>query len=169
MRIRRAVLAAVLASLAPAASAVAAQEDGVEVRFAESARDVVLGDRFTLTSTVSGPPAGALAHLNVVSLTDEVYVDPEDWSPERSKAVGAAQQTWDLQAVNAGTFAVYVVVLPTGQGAGPVVVSPPVRLTVADRSTLDLGATLPVVVTVPLALGLLAGAVLYRSRRALTR
>ena len=57
---------------------------------------------------------GLIAHLTVVSLHDGVYVDPEDWSSHRTRYLGAiptggsAMITWRLQAVNAGTFGIYV-------------------------------------------------------------
>jgi hypothetical protein len=68
-----------------------------------------------------------------------------------------------------GGFAVYVVLLPSGVGSdrtGPLVVSPPVHVRVAGRRTLNAAGSLPVVIVVPLLLGLAAAAGRYRLRRA---
>jgi hypothetical protein len=115
-----------------------------------------------------------LAHLNVASVTGSGYVDPEDWSADRSRflpalAPGAAiSLSWDVQAVSPGTFAVYVVVLPAGaasSGAEQLVVSTPTRVQVAARRTLDAGGALPVAVAVPMLLGLAALANRHRQIR----
>jgi len=75
---------------------------------------------------------------------------------------------WQLQAVNVGTFDVYVVLLPdasTTAGTGPLVVSPPVHVTVKARATLNAGGALPVAIAVPLLISLLALAIRLRRRR----
>jgi hypothetical protein len=137
-----------------------------------------LGEEFSIETKIrntgsanSGP---LLAHLNVASLDNSVYVDPEDWSSERSQDLSlqpgeSRTLTWELQAVNSGHLAAYVVVLPatkTAAGQEDLVVTPLVRLDVAPRSTLTGGGALPVVLGVPLLLGLMAAAARYRSRRA---
>jgi len=63
-----------------------------------------LGDSFgfhsALTNRGAAPVSGLVAHLNVVSLTRGVYVDPEDWSSRRTQYVpplapgGAADLSW---------------------------------------------------------------------------
>jgi len=136
-----------------------------------------LGGRFTLETKIVNPGGAQtdpiLAHLNVASLTSEVYVDPEDWSADRSKEVArlrpgqSTSLSWDIQAVNAGSFDVYVVLLPNGPstaGEGPLVVSPPVHLEVAGRRTLSPGGVMPVVIVVPVLLGLVAAAARFRLR-----
>ena len=76
--------------------------------------DTVLGDRFILETevhnTAAAPSGPLLAHLNVASLETSVYVDPEDWSSERSQELslqpGESQKlSWELQAVNSGRSA----------------------------------------------------------------
>ena len=139
--------------------------------------ETVLGDRFTITtdvrntgSTDSGP---LLAHLNVASLQPDVYVDPEDWSSARSQELSlqpgeSRTLSWELQAVNSGRFAAYVVVLPASKTADEPkdpVVTPLARLDVARRSTLNAGGVLPVIVGVPLILALTAVAARFRIRR----
>jgi uncharacterized membrane protein len=137
-----------------------------------------LGEEFSIETKIrntgnanSGP---LLAHLNVASLDHDVYVDPEDWSSERSQNLSlqpgeSRTLSWELQAVNSGRLAAYVVVLPatsTAAGQQDLVVTPLVRLDVAPRSTLTAGGALPVVLGVPVLLGLMAAAARYRSTRA---
>lgn len=144
----------------------------VEVTMDRSSVTSVLGDRVTVRSTVANtgtaPTGRLLAHLDVVSLHNDVYVDPEDWSSDRTVDVEALQPggrttlAWTVQNVNAGEFDVYVVVLPAGPsfdpspGADALSVGPRVRLAVASRQTLDPGGSLRVVAVVPLLVGLFA-------------
>jgi hypothetical protein len=154
--------------------ALASPAAAAEVSFDRAAVAMSVGERVTLASSVTNPrtePSGqVLAHLNVVSLTDSVYVDPEDWSSERSQVIedlGPGESrtlSWPIQAVDVGSFAVYVVLIPDG-GRGPLTVSPPVHLDVAGKRTLDAGGALPVVLVVPVLLGLGAGAIRYRLTR----
>jgi uncharacterized membrane protein len=114
-----------------------------------------------------------LAHLNVASIEGDVYVDPEDWSSSRSQQLSlkpgeSRKLSWEIQAVNSGRFAAYVVVVPFGSsvnGNEDLRVSELVRVEVAPRSTLTAGGALPVVVAVPILIGVAAFAALFRVRR----
>jgi len=162
------------ASAGPASTAVAA---AVEVELEDTRHSATVGERFTVGARVTNPGSAStdslIAHLNVASLTSDVYVDPEDWSSERTMEVGTlpaggtADLTWEMQAVNSGTFAVYVVVLPTGAtaGAGALAVSPAVTVRVAGRRALNAGGALPVVLAVPLLLAAAAAVTRVRLRR----
>lgn len=168
---------AVLVWMGPAAPAIAAPPETVGVAVDPTRVSTVLGDRFTIKTDVTNPGRAAtgplLAHLNIASITGSVYVDPEDWSASRSKELSlhpgeTRTLSWELQAVNSGSFAVYVVILPfttATVGNEPLVVSPQVRLQVASRSTLTAGGALPVVLVVPLLLGLAAAGARLRVRR----
>jgi hypothetical protein len=159
-------LALVWASAARASVSVTVDRTGVATG---------LGKRFALRSTVAntGPDEarGLVAHLNVASLRPGVYVDPEDWSTSRTRyldpipAGGTATVRWSLQAVNAGSFAVYVAVLPSDAAGRPPTVGRTVRVTVAERRTLDAGGILPLALGVPTVLGLTAGGLALRRRR----
>ena len=139
--------------------------------------ETVLGDRFMITTEITNtgraPSGEILAHLNVASIEGSVYVDPEDWSPDRSQQLSlkpgeSRKLIWEIQAVNAGQFAAYVAVVPFGgevAGKENLVISPLVALDVASKSTLTAGGALPVVVIVPLLLGLAAAGVFFRARR----
>jgi hypothetical protein len=171
---------AVSAFAGPAAAASApapGPASGFEVSFDKNRVAGAVGDQFTIESRITNRgavPTGAhVAHLDVTSLTDAAYVDPEDWSPDRSMDVGRLEPgesttlTWDVHAVDDGSFDLYVVLLPAGAeaGKGPLAVSPPVYLEIASRRLLSVGGALPVAVSVPIMLGMVTGGVLLRLRR----
>jgi uncharacterized membrane protein len=168
------VLAGVLSWLPAAAYA---EPITVEVVADPPVVSILLGDRFTITSEVkntgSTPTGEILAHLNVASIEGSVYVDPEDWSPNRSQQLSlkpgeSRKLTWEIQAVNSGHFAAYVVVVPFGSsvaGNEDLKISQLVNVDVAQRTTLTAGGALPVVLAVPLLIGLAAAAALFRVRR----
>ena len=118
-----------------------------------------IGEDFRFTTAISNrgaaPLEGLVAHLDVVSHDRDVYVDPEDWSSERTRylprvAPGASLEIpWKVKAVNAGRFAVYVVVL----GDGPPLAGPALDARVAERRTMDAGGVLPLAVGLPALLG----------------
>jgi hypothetical protein len=157
----------VLALTIPAVPTAAAAAAPVEVTFDRVNQATVLGDQFTVQSRIANHGTATteplIASLNVTSMTTDVYVDPEDWSDSRThelpplKPGTATTLSFELHAVNAGRLSVYVVVLPNGAssaGTGTLAVSPPLHVTVAGRRTLSAGGAFPVVVTVPVLLGL---------------
>jgi hypothetical protein len=123
-----------------------------------------LGHKFHFRSTFrnDGPAAasGLIAHLNVLSLHRDVYVDPEDWSSHRTKflppiAPGRSLTvTWPMEAVNHGSFAVYVTLVAPDAGGRPAI-GPAVHVAVADRKTLNSGGIVPLALGIPALLGLL--------------
>ena len=168
------VLAAVLVlvlSGAPAAGASGA----VSVTADRSHVATELGRSFTFRTTIANrgrePAEPLIAHLNVLSLRPGVYVDPEDWSSERTHylgsvpAGGARTVTWAVQAVNSGRFAAYVTVLPEEDLRASPVTGPVVEIAVAERRTLNSGGILPLALGVPAFVGLVAGGVRMARRR----
>ena len=133
-----------------------------------------LGHKFVFRSTIRNPGRAAAtnlaAHLNVLSLQDGVYVDPEDWSSQRTQylaevpAHGSVHLTWRLHAVNAGRFVAYVA-LTDGRPGGTVTAGPACVVTVAKRQSLDAAGVLPTAIVVPAALLALLVFVGYRRRR----
>ena len=130
-----------------------------------------IGEDFRFRSTIVNPgpaPAtGLIAHLDVVSRDPDVYVDPEDWSSERTRylpsipAGGSVEIPWTVKAVNSGRFAVYVVTV----GAGRPTAGPALDVRVAQRTTIDTGGVLPLAIGVPALLGVaLLGLRLRRPR-----
>jgi hypothetical protein len=134
-----------------------------------------LGRSFEFRSTIKNSGAGAasglVAHLSVLSLRREPYVDPEDWSSQRVvlldpvPAGGSRTLRWRMTAVNAGTFGVYVTVLPAAGSAGPAPNTPTIDVRVSERRTLNAGGILPLAIAVPALLGALAITLRLRRRR----
>lgn len=134
-----------------------------------------LGNTFVFRSTIvnRGPAAdGVIAHLNIVSLTGDVYVDPEDWSTHRTRYLGSVSAggsqtiTWRLKAVSSGSFGVYVAVLRRGGADRPPVTAPLVAVQVAGRKTLNAGGILSVALVVPACIGVFTLGLRLRRRRA---
>jgi len=146
--------------LASALMLVAPPTPGITMN--QEALSAIIGQTLTLESQISAP-AGSIAHLNVTSL-DGVYVDLEDWTTDVTQPVpgSEAQLDWEVQAVNSGRFALYVVLIPK---SGPLIVGPPVNVTVASRQTLDTGGAMPVALAVPALLGLAALGTRLRRQR----
>jgi hypothetical protein len=166
------LLAAALLAAAPAAvpapvpAAVrAAAPPQPVITLSQEQMSAVTGQTLSLESVITKPgDQAAIAHLNVTSL-DGVYVDLEDWTQDVTQPVPPgpeSQLDWEVQAVNSGRFAIYVVLIPT---SGPLVVSPPMTVTVAARHTLDTGGAVPVALVVPALLGAAALATRVRSTR----
>jgi hypothetical protein len=82
---RCALVVAVVLAVAPAAHGAA----GIGVSVDRTAVTTKLGHEFELRSTITNrgtaAATGLVAHLNVLSLRGDVYVDPEDWSSHRTR------------------------------------------------------------------------------------
>lgn len=178
----RRVLAMALATLIATlvlAGAAGAKDGEVSITTTPSHLTVGLGERFSFETTITNGGAAAsrplIAHLNLLSLRDGVYVDPEDWSTDRTVYLGALPAggrrtlTWKIHAVNTGRLAAYVTVLPQNDVEAPVITGTVVRFDVSERDTLNAGGVLPIALGVPAALALLAGAVYLGRRRRVLR
>jgi hypothetical protein len=163
---------------APAAGAqTSAAEAPVAVALDRTEVSTRLGDGFRFTSDVRNtgraPVSGLVAHLNVVGLSSGIYVDPEDWSEERTKDVPSLSPgestsiSWRVKAVTGGHAAIYVVALPGGDQATPVgpAVSPAMDVRIAETKDLNSGGVLPLALGVPALLGLATLGVRRRRRR----
>ena len=137
-----------------------------------------LGHTFVIRSRISNPGSTPtpplIAHLNILSLNGDVYVDPEDWSSHRTRYLppipphGSTALRWKLDAVNAGGIGVYLAAMPrSGSGTVPTA-GPLVRVAIAHRRTLNSGGILPLALGIPAFLLILAAAV-RRSRSSRTR
>jgi hypothetical protein len=136
-----------------------------------------LGDSFSFSSTIRNPGrttlSGLVAHLNVVGLSQGIYVDPEDWSEERTKDVPPLRPgestdiSWNVKAVTGGHAAIYVVALPGDDQATPAgpAVSPAMDVRIAETKDLNSGGVLPLALGVPALLGLATLGVRRRRRR----
>jgi hypothetical protein len=173
MHLRRAFGVTVMAIVAALAVAGGAQAASVTVDRAQISTR--LGDTFVFRTEIANhsaaPTEALIAHLNILSLRDGVYVDPEDWSAQRTWYLGpiparaSRSITWKLRALTGGPFAAYVAVLPQNGPARPPTTSPTVQIAVEKRRTLNAGGVLPLALGVPALLGFLAGGVLLARRR----
>jgi hypothetical protein len=177
MRRRGAAAAVVaLATLVACAAATAARPASVlSVSVDPGHVATTLGHTSNVRSTITNHGAVTterlIAHLNVLSYDSGVYVDPEDWSSNRTRYLGpippggSTTVTWRIEAVNAGRFAVYVAVLPRRLAPGAPTTGPAVELSVAKRTTIDSAGILPLALGIPALLGvLLVGLRLHRGR-----
>jgi len=161
----------ILAALVLPSGVASAQNAAIEITMSETHIVTSVGRVLSIESMIvnhnESTSAPMLAHINVVS-ADGSYVDLEDWSADVTQKVPALQAgedtalSWDLQAVNAGSFHIYVVLVPD---AGPLVASGSTRIDVGQKRNLNAGGALPVAIVVPLMLGLGAAAIRYRARR----
>ena len=167
---RLCLLVAVAAALMPAGAQAATDLSATVDRTRISTQ---LGRSFafrsTITNSATTPARGLVAHLSVLSLRSDPYVDPEDWSPHRVvfldpiPAGGSRTVRWPMTAVNAGTFGVYVTVLSAQPGATPAPNTPTIDLRVTERRTLNAGGILPLSLAIPALVAALA--VVLRLRR----
>jgi hypothetical protein len=167
------VVAVVVVSVAVAASARAAGD--LTVATDRTAIATKLGHKFVFHSRIGNrgttPVSGLVAHLNVVDLTGHTYVDPEDWSSQRTRYLAPIQEggsttlTWRLKAVNAGTIGIYVAVLPRSGAPVAPVTGPTVRVSIEEHRSLNSGGILPLALGIPGLLGALALAVRLQRRR----
>jgi hypothetical protein len=170
-----AVVVAAVAFVAAVASPAAASSPPISVRIDRASISTKLGHTFSFRSTItnadSAPLSGVIAHLNVLSYDPGTYVDPEDWSSHRTiylptlSAHAARTITWRMQAVNDGSFAVYVAAVPPVGAAGAPVTGPAIRVDVAKRTTLNAQGIVPLALGIPGALGLLSLGLRVRRRR----
>lgn len=159
---------------AGAAPPTVAELGPVTVELDKTQAGLGLGQTLKFTSNVRNPGeqelSGAIAHLNILAVDPGVYVDPEDWSGERTQyldPLGGGETEpleWELQAVNSGRFMVYVVIT-SGQAASEVVSSKAMRLEVAPERTLDASGLIPIAAGVPGLIVLLMVLVMVRRRR----
>jgi hypothetical protein len=174
----RALAALALAAAAfvlPAGAQAASGAPGLSVTVDRTRISTELGRTFVFRSTIanegSAAADGLIAHLNIVSLTGDVYVDPEDWSTHRTRYLGplgpggSQTITWRLKAVNSGEFGVYVAVLRRTGDERPPTTGPLVAVAVAGRTTLNAGGILSVALGVPVFLGVLTIGLKLRRRR----
>jgi hypothetical protein len=174
MRPTRRILAAVAAAFftillvsavwrgAPAFGQESTAASDLTVSVSKSEVSAMTGDVFTITSEVQNGGSEAtpplIANLDFVALDQDTYIDPEDWSPQRTLVVdpipagSSASQSWTIKPVLAGNVAAYVVILPSSPTlatAGPLVSSPAIYLHVEEHHALNPGGVLPTVLAVP--------------------
>lgn len=174
-----ALLAAVLVatSTATATAAAPAASTPVSVSLSRTSTSVGIGNSFSFTSAItnqsSAPVSGLVAHLNVLSFTHGVYVDPEDWSSNRTRyldPIPPGQSTtvgWTVKAVNGGDFGIYVATLGTPR-AGPAPaepsVSPALVAHVTEQRNVNPQGVIPLALGIPALVAAALGGVRLRRR-----
>ncbi len=113
--------------------------------------------------------------MNIINMKSEGdVVDPEDWSPERTQYLESlgtgetANQSWTLNTILAGSYLVYVVLIPVPESAGSgiqPVTSPGIQVEVASFTRLNPGGILPFAVGIPIFLILILGGLIQLRRR----
>ena len=151
--------------LAPTEAA-ASSSNQIAVAVDRTAISTSLGHKFSVRSRIANTggsaASGLVAHLNVLSLRPDVYLDPEDWSSHRTRylpaipAGGSVTITWRMQAVNAGSIAVFIAVLPQSGDRQPPATGPTVHVSIARRKTLNSGGILPLALGIPALLAALS-------------
>jgi len=162
--------AAVLLAVAMAVtlSPATAQESGgpdLTVSVSETEKSTLTGDVFTFTSEITNEGSEKtpelIANLAFVAVDGTTYVDPEDWSGERTLHVGSidsresVRQTWTVKTVLEGDVAAYVAVLlapPDLSPSSPLAVSTAIQMHVKEDRKLNPGGVLPTVLAVPVML-----------------
>jgi uncharacterized membrane protein len=168
MMVPRALLLILLCLLV--AAPVSAAKSPVQVSLSRAEVSTRIGESFGFDSEIRNtgtrPRSGIVASLNVVGLSSGIYVDPEDWSEDRTKflsplAPGESTSVgWNVKAVTGGRAAIYVVVLP---GRSEPAVSPAMDVRISETKDLNSGGVLPLALGVPAFLGAIA--LLVRRRR----
>jgi ABC-2 type transport system permease protein len=173
------MLAVVPARPAAAHSDTAVEPSGLQISVDRAAASLKAGDPLLFDTTVanrggSTSPALIVA-MNIINLDSEGdVVDPEDWSPERTQYIqqlNAGQQaklSWRVNAILAGDYMVYMVLIPepgSAQASSQPVTSSGIHLNVAEFTELNPGGILPIVVVVPVVLVALTAFLFWRHRR----
>lgn len=163
-------IAAIAASLFVAPAALAAERGpAITVKTDRARIPVTLGQKFSFRTTItnrgSRPATDLIAHLNVLSLRGDVYVDPEDWSTERTKyldPIAPGRSTtiaWGGQAVSSGSVGLYVAVLDRSGSPRAPATGSAIRMDVTARTTLNAGGLIPLTLGIPGFLALLSLAI----------
>jgi hypothetical protein len=135
------------------------------VTVSESDVSKLTGESFSFTSTITNDGSVAtpalITNLNFTSLDDSTYIDPEDWSPQRTMSIDpldpgtSVTKTWKVNPILEGDVAAYIVILPKSDALTtlPLTTSPAIHIHVGAQRSLNPGGVLPVTLAVP---GLLA-------------
>jgi hypothetical protein len=168
-----ATLAVVVAAVSTAhASQVDAEPSDVSVELDQTDLTVGPGEQFSIESTLhnSGDSqAGLIAHLNILGADPDIYVDPEDWSTQRTQfldelpAGDTIPVSWTVRAIDSGELILYVAV--SRPGAESVAVSGPLHVTVTGRRVVNPENVVPLVMATPLAVLAVLGLTLIRRLR----
>jgi hypothetical protein len=151
----------------------------ITITVSEAEKSTRTGDVFTFTSEITNQGSektpALIANLAFVAVDDSTYVDPEDWSGERTLSVApiaagsSARQTWTVKTVLEGDVAASVAVLlapPELSASSPLAVSTAIQMHVEEHRKLNPGGVLPTVLAVPVVLAAACAGLRVVRRRA---
>jgi hypothetical protein len=160
-----AISALVAAGSAISAGQTKAQEtidSGLAISVSEEELTKLTGEEFTFTSTITNEAeeetTPLIASLGFVATDGSTYVDPEDWSEDRTQHIRpidagkSVTLTWGVKTVLEGDVAAYVAVLPAPpelSPSSPLAVSAAIQMHVEEDRKLNPGGVLPTVLAVP--------------------
>ncbi len=154
-------LGAGLVSVLSGAASASDLDDSIAVTIDPRSSSIVLGEKLDLRVNVtnngsaSTPPL--VVHLDITDPMQFTSVDPEDWTPTLSQAVGVlgpdedATVRWTVQPISPGTFAAYAVAL--SPEAETIDASKILEIHVEDQRSLNPGGILPVAIAAPAIIG----------------
>ncbi len=113
-------------------------------------------------------------HVDVTDPRSTTSVDPEDWTPELTRAIpsvapgATATETWELTPISGGDFVMFATLLDTGSGLTPtgLAVSNGVPVHADERNSFNPQGVTPLAITLP---AVIAAILLWSIRRRRTR
>lgn len=150
-------------------------DSGVIIQISQKSATIMAGDWVNFDTVLQNNGATATLpltiHLSIAAVEDGHHVDPEDWSPQRTRFLPPLQPgervhlSWQLHALFQGEFAAFLTVVSAVDGFVPTM-SAPLHLHVTPDNILPMKKVVPVVTAVPfLPLGLLVFTSLYRRKQ----
>jgi hypothetical protein len=149
-----------------------AEPSAVSIELDETELTVGPGEQFSFESTLrnSGDSqSGLIANLNILGADPDIYVDPEDWSTQRTQfldelpAGDSTQLSWTVRGIDSGELIMYVAV--SSPNADSVAVSGSLHVTVTGQRVVNPQNVVPLVMATPVAVLALLGLTLVRRRR----
>lgn len=133
--------------------------EGLSIQISQESASLLAGDWIEFNTILRNDGATAtpplVAHLNIAAVAQGPYVDPEDWSSQRTQYLSplapgeSVELNWQLHTLVKGEFAFFVTVVSPDKVFSPVV-SPSLLAQVAPDNILPLNEVIPVVAVVPL-------------------
>jgi hypothetical protein len=131
----------------------------------------------TVTNTSEEVSPQMFVAMNIIDLAKNGDpVDPEDWSPVRTRAVAplvvgqSSMQSWTIHAILDGDYMVYLVLIPEPndpQSTSQPVVSSGIHMTVMPFTSLNPGDVLPLALGMPIGLTVLMFVLLWTRNRSI--
>lgn len=169
------VLLLALTALFFTVNAAHAESTGISISIDHPSVSAKVGEKIGFDTVIRNDSDRSVSdlveHLNIASTKPGTYVDPEDWSQDRTQyltqvpAHATIRTHWTVRAVNDGSFAVYVAAVSPHGDVTSVASSDALRLSASAVTPINPSGALPVVLGTPLLVGaVLAGTRLIQRR-----